>query len=124
MKLEYETPKLVFKMQKLSSPAFSLQVLGWKSHKKFAWVGKKLTTEVLGLCFSTSPLQEEVVSNCTKIAPETLGYVARSGPSCVQNALFCLCLFTQNICYIALSVSSHTATLYSVVAIRLSKRPY
>ena len=28
--------KLVSKMQKLPSPAFPLQVLGWKSHKKFA----------------------------------------------------------------------------------------
>ena len=33
-----QSAKLVVKMQKLSSPAFSLQVLGWKSHKKFAWV--------------------------------------------------------------------------------------
>ena len=35
-KTRFEKLKLVSKMQKLPSPAFPLQVLGWKSHKKFA----------------------------------------------------------------------------------------
>ena len=45
LKLNFKMPKLVFKklklvskMQKLPSPAFPLQVLGWKSHKKFACI--------------------------------------------------------------------------------------
>ena len=49
LKLNFKLPKLVFKnlklvskMQKLRSPAFPLQVLGWKSHKKFAWTDANL----------------------------------------------------------------------------------
>ena len=35
-KLVFKKLKLVSKMQKLPRPAFLLQVLGWKSHKKMA----------------------------------------------------------------------------------------